>query len=109
MEYPNKVAIIGDDTLVEGFRLAGLEDYFITPDEQVEAKVNELLGNPSYGILIVSERLVEAFDWRLKKKIEASAKPVLIAVPERKGAVGQAESINKLIKRAIGFDITKKS
>jgi vacuolar-type H+-ATPase subunit F/Vma7 len=109
MNYPDKVAIIGDDTLAQGFKLAGIEDFFIVPDEQVEAKVNELLSNPSYGILIVSERLVEGFDWRLKKKIEASAKPVLIAVPERKGAVEQSESINKLIKRAIGFDITKKS
>ncbi len=108
MEYFDKVAIIGDDTLVAGFKLAGIDEYFIVPDGQVEGKTSELLSSPGYGILIVSERIAEGFDWRLKKRIEASAKPVVVSVPDRQGAASQSESINKLIKRAIGFDLAKK-
>ena len=52
--------------------------------------------------------MVENCDWRLKKRIEATAKPIVVAIPDSAGPIEQEESLAKLIKRALGVDLTKK-
>jgi vacuolar-type H+-ATPase subunit F/Vma7 len=47
-------------------------------------------------------------DWRLKKQVSSIAHPVVIGVPAFSGEVEEGESINALIKRALGFDVSKK-
>ena len=104
----DKIAVVGDSTFASGFRLAGIENCFVLGEADVEGKVSSLLGDSSYGIVVVSDRAMEGFDWRLKKRIESAAKPVVVAIPDRRGPVEQSESLAKLIKRAIGFDLMKK-
>ena len=105
----DKIAVVGDSTFASGFRLAGIENCFIfDSDKPVEDKVSALLSDSNFGIVVVSDRAMETFDWRLKKKIESAAKPVVVAIPDRRGPAEQSESLAKLIKRAIGFDLMKK-
>jgi len=47
-------------------------------------------------------------DWRLKKKVEATAKPIVVPIPDAQGPIEQEESLSMLIKRALGVDLTKK-
>jgi len=47
-------------------------------------------------------------DWRLKKRIEAIAKPVVVPVPGASGPVGEAESLREMVRRALGVDLLKK-
>ena len=103
-----KIAVIADSATCTGFRLAGIEHTFALTGAEAEAKISELLGDESYGIIVVSERMVEGCDWRLKKRIEATAKPVVVAIPDSQGPIEQEESLAKLIKRALGVDLTKK-
>ena len=58
----------------------------------------------------IFESFLSGLDWRLKKKISNLAHPVIIGVPGISGEaeVEEGESINVLIKRALGFDISKK-
>lgn len=107
-EKKEKIAVIADSATITGFRLAGVEYAFALSGEKAEEKLNELLSDPTYGIVIVTERLAEHCDWRLKKRIEATAKPVVVAVPDAAGPIEQSESIAKLIKRALGVDLAKK-
>jgi len=104
----DKIAVVGDSTFASGFSLAGVENCFVLEGAEAEAKVAKLLEDTGFGIVIVSERDLERFDWRLRKKIEAVAKPVVVAIADRQGSVEQSESLAKLIKRAIGFDLMKK-
>jgi len=103
-----KIAVIADSATCTGFRLAGVESTFALSGDEAEAKIGELLGDESYGIIVVSERMVENCDWRLKKRIEATAKPIVVAIPDSAGPIEQEESLAKLIKRALGVDLTKK-
>lgn len=103
-----KIAVIADNATCIGFRLAGVESTFVLAGKDAEDKLSSLLLDPTYGIIIVTERLVEKGDWRLKKKIEATAKPVVVAIPDMAGPMEQEESLAKLIKRALGVDLTKK-
>jgi len=103
-----KIAVIADSATCTGFRLAGVESTFALAGAEAEAKIAELLSEESFGIIVVSERMVENCDWRLKKKIEATAKPIVVAIPDSAGPIEQEESLAKLIKRALGVDLTKK-
>ena len=103
-----KIAVIADNATCIGFRLAGVENTFVLSGKEAEEKLSSVLLDPTFGIIIVTERLVEEGDWRLKKKIEATAKPVVVAIPDVKGPIEQEESLAKLIKRALGVDLTKK-
>jgi V/A-type H+-transporting ATPase subunit F len=103
------IAVIGDSSLRTGFRLAGITQLHPahTPVE-AEALLNQLMTDSTVGIIIIDEKFLDAIDWRLKKKIESAAKPVVVAVPGRNGPLEQSESIAKLVKRALGFDLMKK-
>ena len=103
-----KIAVIADSPTCTGFRLAGVENTFALGGAGAEAKISELLGDESFGIIVVSERTVEGCDWRLKKKVEQTAKPIVVTIPDMGGPIEQEESLAKLIKRALGVDLTKK-
>jgi len=108
-ELTDKIAVVGDSTIITGFKLAGIESvYYVRDDVEGEAKLNELIDDDSLGIVIASEKLVNACDWKLKKRIEAAAKPVVITIPDKSGPSEEGESLAKLVKRALGFDIMKK-
>lgn len=106
--HKERIAVIGDGATTAGFRLAGVRSTFVLSGAEAEAKLSELLSSPDYGIVMVPERLIENCDWRLKKRIEATAKPVVVAIPGIGGPIEQSESLPKLIKRALGVDLTKK-
>lgn len=104
----SKIAVLGDQSLLSGFKLAGVKELYHAPTyEEGEALLSKLLSEQSLGIIIVSEELLEKIDHRLKKKVEATAKPVVISIPGKSGPMEQTESLAMLIKRALGFDIMK--
>ncbi len=107
---PNEqIIVIGDSALRTGFSLAGLSHLHPAANQaEGEALLQKFMSDPSVGIIIVDERLLEATDWRLRRKIEMAAKPVVVAVPGRDGPAEQSESISKLVKRALGFDLMKR-
>ncbi len=109
MDANEKIAVIADSATTTGFRLAGIEHTFaLSRQEEAEAKLSELLADSPYGIIIVTEGLLENCDWRLKKRVEATAKPIVVPIPSAQGPIEQEESISMLIKRALGIDLSKK-
>lgn len=108
VEYPgllDRVIVIGDSATVIGFKLAGVAEAYVAEGRDAERKLVELLDRENAGIIITNEGLLAQLDWRLKRKIEALAKPVVVGVPDKFGPSAQAESLAALIKRALGFEI----
>jgi vacuolar-type H+-ATPase subunit F/Vma7 len=104
-----KIAVVGDAPLATGFRLAGVPDVFVvSPGKDFEGLLQKLLSTPDFGIIIVNERYLKGIDWRLKKKVESLAHPVVLGVPPFTGGEEEGESLRALIKRALGFDVSKK-
>lgn len=106
-EYRHSIAVVADAPTCTGFRLAGVEKVFPAQGKQAEAKIEELLGKDEIGILVVSERAMNQLDWRLAKRIERLAKPVVIAVPDKDGPAEQADSLRSMVKKALGFELMK--
>lgn len=104
-----RIAVIGDVSLATGFRLCGLSHVYITgKGEEFESRLKEVLADPKFGIIIVNESYLPDLDWRLRKKIDNLAHPVVIGVADISGKTGDTENLNELIKRALGFDVSRK-
>ncbi|HNT60777.1 MAG TPA: V-type ATP synthase subunit F [Candidatus Bilamarchaeaceae archaeon] len=104
-----KIAIIGDAPLATGFALAGVPDSFVVEKgKEFEDTLQKVISDPQYGIVIVNQSFMHDIDWRLKKRIGNMAHPVVIGVPSFSGESDDGEGISALIKRALGFDVSKK-
>jgi vacuolar-type H+-ATPase subunit F/Vma7 len=103
-----KIMVLGDAPLVMGFRLAGLEHYEMVDDESYQGKLEEYLKKEEFGIIITNERMLNSIDWRLKKKLDGIAYPVIVPMPGQEGGSKEGDEIRQLIKRALGFDLGSK-
>ena len=104
-----RIAVLGDAALTTGFRLAGLARTFtLEKGKEFEDKLKEVLANPEYGIVIVNETYLTDIDWRLKKKVDSISHPVVIGVADISGKAAEGEDLSELIKKALGFDVSKK-
>ncbi|HLC68493.1 MAG TPA: V-type ATP synthase subunit F [Candidatus Bilamarchaeaceae archaeon] len=103
-----KLAVLGDAHLAQGFQLAGVENVLLTDESGFATELERMLGQPEYGILVVQEKWLKNIPWPLKKRLEHIAYPVIIPLPARGDKSAQADEIQYLIKRALGFDVGKK-
>src|SRR4029453_4379552 len=99
-----KIIVIGDAPLVMGLQLAGLENAVQASEETIQSQMEKALLNPEYGIIITNEKLLNKIDWKLKKKLDSIAYPVVIPMPDYSGTSAEGDEIRNLIKRALGFD-----
>lgn len=94
-----ELAVVGSEEFVLGFRLVGIRKVFACPDEKLEEKVNEVLGDEDVGVLVLHERCLKGFSQPLRTRLRESVKPVLITVGE------EEEDLREKVRRAIGIDL----
>ena len=104
----SKIIAIGDPPLAMGFQLAGLQNVLLVTKDDFQKTLEETIANPDYGIIIVNEKMLNDIDWRLRKKLDTIAYPVVVPVPDVSGESKEGDEIRGLIKRALGFDLGAK-
>ncbi len=104
-----KLIVLTDPDNADGFRLAGVDVEVVESEEEVRVRLNRLLDDEDSGIIAVNEQMMAAIDERTQKKIDSIYRPLVISLPLReKLAFGDDHRayLARLIRRAIGFDIT---
>ncbi|MBI5046209.1 V-type ATP synthase subunit F [Candidatus Micrarchaeota archaeon] len=104
----SKILVLADSPSVMGFRLAGLQDTLTVDAQSFQTELEKSLTNPAYGIIIVNEEMLSKISWRLKKKLDSIAYPVIVPLPDRTGKSTEGDELRNLIKRALGFDLGAK-
>ncbi len=107
------IAVIGDEDLVSGLRLAGVSRYHVIKGnndarEDVRQALTELIGEPEVGIIVIQEDYAEyARDLMAKVEEGKSLTPVIIEVPSKYGTKYEdvTEYYKAYIRKFIGFDI----
>ncbi|SRR3989339_1097549 len=102
------IIVLGDAPLVTGFQLAGLENSKLTTNESFQNDLEVALSDKSIGVIVVNERMLNEVDWKIKKKLDSIAYPVVVPIPDSSGESESGNEIRNLIKRALGFDLAKK-
>jgi V/A-type H+-transporting ATPase subunit F len=104
-----KLVVLTDADTADGFRLAGVDVEVMDTPEMTRSRLASLLDTDSSGIIAVNERLMTAIDERLRRKIDSIYRPIVVSLPIReKLEIGEDHRayLSRLIRRAIGFDIT---
>jgi len=107
------IAIIGDEDLVNGLRLAGVKRYYIIKDdhnaeEEVRKSLTELIGEAEVGIIAIQEdyaKYVEDLIAQVQERKDLT--PVITEVPSKYGTKYQDVSgyYKAFIRKFVGFDI----
>ena len=97
-----ELAAVGRDDFVQGFKLAGVRKTVSVGREGLEAQVAKILEDPNVGILILSADEMSALSNTMRRKLETTPRPVVIAVGKK-----EEEDLRAKIKRAIGVDLYK--
>lgn len=99
-----ELAVVGEDQFVTGFRLAGIKKvYEIRDDEELEAKVNEVIDDSEIGILVMHSDDVNKLPETLRENLSESVEPTLVTL----GGTSQSSNIRDKIKQAVGVDLWK--
>jgi len=104
-----KVVVLTDSDNAAGFRLAGVDVETADSIQEAHVKLGALLDDDTAGIIVLNEALTEAIDERMAKKIESIYRPIVVSLPIREKleiATDHQAYLARLIRRAIGFDIT---
>jgi vacuolar-type H+-ATPase subunit F/Vma7 len=106
------IAVIGDEDLVNGLRLAGVRRYRIVGEgdsgEEVRQALNELTAEADVGIIVILEDYVKHVeDLMTQIKERKVSPPVFVEVPSKYGThYGDVAKYYKAyIRKFIGFDI----
>lgn len=101
--------VITSPDLAPGFQLAGVETFPVDSIDAAEKLLRQLLAGEEASLIVVPQDLLQALPNRLQRQIEASYRPLVMAIPggaPSTPAEGRRHYIAELIRRAIGFHIT---
>ena len=104
-----KVVVLTDSDTADGFRLSGVDVEIADSGDLARKILNSLLDDESSGIIAVNEKMMAVIDERTQKKIDSIYRPIVISLPiKEKLELGEDHRayLSRLIRRAIGFDIT---
>ena len=107
------IAIIGDEDLVSGLRLAGESRYHVIKGnhdagEDVRKALTELIDEPDIGVVAIQEDYTKyVVDLMAQVQEGKSLTPVIIEVPSKYGTKYEdvTEYYKAYIRKFIGFDV----
>jgi V/A-type H+-transporting ATPase subunit F len=100
-----KYVIVTDPETAAGFRLAGVEVIEVSTPEQAKLAIPLLLNADDTGIIGISEEFMSVLDPELLAAIDKTYRPIIIPIPSRAKKVVSETYIERLLRRAIGYNI----
>lgn len=104
-----RLVVLTDSDNADGFRLAGVDVQVAEGDDDARHKLNALIDDEASGIIAVNEKMMAVIDERTQKKIDSIYRPIVVSLPIKETLeTGEDHRayLSRLIRRAIGFDIT---
>ncbi len=103
--FAKRIALVADKRTVTIFRLAGLEDvYLVEGYEDAEKCIYQLSKDPSFLIILVTEKIVNLIQ-DVIEKIYENKYPLIIPIPSVEGRIKmKTDLIGKLIKQKAGIE-----
>ena len=104
----DKILVIVPADFALGFKLTGIDvQACALASSAKEYLENEML-KPRYGLILIDENFLLSFDSRIKKKIQESYEPLIMAIPLKRDFKQEVETkdyFSKMVQDAIGYEI----
>jgi V/A-type H+-transporting ATPase subunit F len=98
------VVVTDPDTAV-GFRLAGVDAVEARTPEEARGVIASLSAKEDTGILAVNEDFLAAMDEKFMDRIEKLRRPIVIPVPSGAKGADPRSYIERLLRKAIGYNV----
>lgn len=99
-----KVAIVGENDTVAGFRALGLEVFPASESEHAK-QILETLIRQDFAVIYITEQIASGIMDYINK-LKTGILPAVILIPGNKGSMGIAMAeIKKAVEKAVGADI----
>ncbi len=103
-----KVVVVTDSDRATGFRLAGAEVLEATSSEEAKKVIPGLLYRDDIGIVAVDEEYMLSLDEKMMDRIEKMHRPLIIPLPSKSKEIDRRTYIERLLRKAIGYNIVLK-
>jgi len=100
-----KFVVVTDPDTAPGFRLAGVDVLEASNVEEAKKIIPSLLFKDDTGIVAVNEDFMASLDEKLMERIEKTHRPIIIPIPSRIRQIDRTDYIERLLRRAIGYNI----
>ena len=103
-----KLIVVTDSDRASGFRLAGADVLEANTSDEVRKLIPDLLYRDDIGIVAVNEEYMLSLDEKLMDRIEKMHRPLIIPLPSKSKEVDRRTYIERLLRKAIGYNIVLK-
>lgn len=100
-----KYTIVTDPSSAAGYRLAGVDVIEVKGPDEAKKVIPPLLNADDTGIIGISEDFMSLLDRDLLATIESTYRPIIIPIPSTSKGVPSGSYIERLLRRAIGYNI----
>jgi len=100
-----KIIVVTDPDSAPGFRLAGTEVIEASGLDEAKKILPSLIYKDDTGIIAISEDLMPALDEKMQEKIDKTYRPIIIPIPARIKGIERTSYIERMLQRAIGYNI----
>lgn len=101
----SEVVFITPEDARYGFSLAGTVQLTVDA-EHAEELLRQTTADEDIGVVVIDERLVEAIDEKYYRQLEEHWRGLLVTLPApERGAAGAEDSLQRLIRRALGYHV----
>lgn len=97
--------VIGDKDTVLGFKLVGVEGRIVTNAFEAREALKVAASTEDVGIIVITERTAHWIRDDVDEYVYETATPLVIEIPDRKGALEDRKTISDLVKEAVGIKI----
>jgi V/A-type H+-transporting ATPase subunit F len=100
-----KFVVVTDRDTAAGFRLAGVEAFEASGPDDAKAIITSLIHKDDTGIVAVNEDFLTLLDKKLMDRLEKLPRPLIIAIPSRSKGISRTSYIERLLRKAIGYNV----
>jgi V/A-type H+-transporting ATPase subunit F len=100
-----KIVVVTDPDSAPGFRLAGADVLEASSLDEAKKIIGPLIYKDDTGIVAISEDLMPALDEKMQEKIGKTYRPIIIPIPSRIKGIERTTYIERMLQRAIGYNI----
>jgi len=103
-----KFVVVTDSDRAAGFRLAGADVMDAADAAEARTVIPPLLYRDDIGIVAVNEEYMLSLDEKVMDRIEKMHRPLIIPLPSKSKEVDRRTYIERLLRKAIGYNIVLK-
>lgn len=100
--------VVTDPDRAAGFRLAGAEVIEAADPQKAQELIPPLLYRDDIGIVAVNEEYLLTLDGKILDRIEKMHRPLVIPLPSKAKEIDRRTYIERLLRKAIGYNIVLK-